>query len=86
MGMTEQEQIKELTNQVTTLKVQVESQQRLIETMKSMPGIKEALSAKSKDGLHVRAQKKSRQAIVIRKSEGAADRDSGLFRGEPKDT
>jgi hypothetical protein len=61
MGKTDQELIKELTKEVSDLKKQIQCQHQLIEAMKSMPGIEEALNAKSKEGLHARVQKKGRR-------------------------
>jgi hypothetical protein len=85
MGKSDQELIKELTKQVSDLKYQIECQHQLIETMKSMPGIQEALHAKSKDGLRARVKKRGRK-VVTRKTVDQAKSNSAEPGGELTDT
>jgi hypothetical protein len=63
MAKSEQQQIKQLRAKIRELELMVTSQQKLIEIMKSMPGVREVKledeDTKSKSRVHRRTEKRS---------------------------
>ena len=76
MGKSEQEQIKQLRAKVRELETIVTSQQKVIEIMKSMPGIREVKLA---DG---DKKSKSRVRRRVQKQDGSVSDERST--GEPK--